>query len=37
MLARKEDNFGRIKYIVWSAANYKEIDNLKAIAVKLSF
>ena len=34
---RKEDNFGRIKRIVCSAANYKELDYLKAIAVNLSF
>ena len=35
--ARKEDNFGRIKRIIFSAANYKEIDYLKDIAVILSF
>ena len=34
---RKEDNFGRIKRIVCSAANYKAFDYLKAIAVNLSF
>ena len=37
MHARKENNFGRIKRIIFSAANYKEIDYLKAIAVILSF
>ena len=35
--ARKEDNFRRIKRIIWSAANYEEIDFFKAIAVDLTF
>ena len=34
---RKKNNFGRIKRIVCSAANYKRLDYLKAIAVNLSF
>ena len=37
MHARKEGKFGRINCIVRSAANYKEIDYLIAIAVKGSF
>ena len=35
--ARKKNNFGRMKRIVCSAANYKEINYLKAIAVNFSF
>ena len=34
---RKEDNFGKIKRIVCSAVNCKELDYLKAIDVNFSF